>query len=90
MVGFSLGAHVVGMAGKGTRRGKVNTIVGLDPAGEFNWCLASLNKFKFCFFLGPLFAVNNPSTRLAAGDADYVEGKINPLKKKLKSVNLKS
>lgn len=33
IVGFSLGAHVAGMAGKNVRRGKINTIFGLDPAG---------------------------------------------------------
>lgn len=72
IVGFSLGgkrsfsafsvecqtffeAHVAGLAGKQTTRGRVNTIVGLDPAG-------------------PLFSQNNPSERLASGDAEYVEG----------------
>lgn len=33
VVGFSLGAHVAGIAGKTVRRGRINTIVGLDPAG---------------------------------------------------------
>jgi pancreatic triacylglycerol lipase len=35
IVGFSLGAHVAGFAGKTVRRGRINTIIGLDPAGEF-------------------------------------------------------
>ncbi|CRK90501.1 CLUMA_CG004131, isoform A [Clunio marinus] len=33
LVGFSLGAHIAGMTGKNVRRGKINTIIGLDPAG---------------------------------------------------------
>ena len=54
VVGFSLGAHIAGITGKNVRRGRINTIIGLDPAG-------------------PLFDSNNPSTRLAITDADYVE-----------------
>lgn len=54
LIGFSLGAHIAGLTGKNVRRGRINTIIGLDPAG-------------------PLFDVNNPSTRLAITDADYVE-----------------
>lgn len=37
-------AHVAGFAGKQTQRGKVNTIVGLDPAGLF-----LLNRLLQCF-----------------------------------------
>lgn len=33
IVGFSLGAHMAGLAGKNVLRGRVNTIIGLDPAG---------------------------------------------------------
>lgn len=33
MVGFSLGAHIAGIAGKNVRRGRINHIIGLDPAG---------------------------------------------------------
>lgn len=33
LVGFSLGAHVAGHAGKNVRRGRINHIIGLDPAG---------------------------------------------------------
>lgn len=47
-------AHIAGFAGKHVRRGRVNRIYGVDPAG-------------------PLFDVNNPSTRLDYRDADYVE-----------------
>jgi pancreatic triacylglycerol lipase len=32
-IGSSLGAHIVGMAGKSVRRGRVRTIIGCDPAG---------------------------------------------------------
>lgn len=32
MVGHSLGAHVVGIAGKNVRTGRVPKIIGLDPA----------------------------------------------------------
>lgn len=31
IVGHSLGAHIAGFAGKSTKKGKVGTIVGLDP-----------------------------------------------------------
>jgi pancreatic triacylglycerol lipase len=54
LVGFSLGAHICGLAGKEVRRGRVHSIIGLDPAG-------------------PLFSTRDPSGRLDAGDADYVE-----------------
>lgn len=33
VVGFSLGAHIAGMTGKNVRNGRINNIVGLDPAG---------------------------------------------------------
>lgn len=33
LIGFSLGAHVVGIAGKQIQSGKLPKIVGLDPAG---------------------------------------------------------
>ena len=33
IVGFSLGAHVAGHVGKNVRNGRINSIVGLDPAG---------------------------------------------------------
>jgi pancreatic triacylglycerol lipase len=45
---------MAGITGKNVRRGRINSIIGLDPAG-------------------PLFSVNNPSTRLDASDAEYVE-----------------
>lgn len=32
VVGYSLGAHLAGFSGKGARRGRISTIIGLDPA----------------------------------------------------------
>lgn len=40
LIGFSLGAHIAGIAGKHVQTGKLPKIVGLDPAGP----LFSLNK----------------------------------------------
>ncbi|KAL5277424.1 hypothetical protein ACFFRR_002579 [Megaselia abdita] len=54
LIGHSLGAHVVGFAGKTVTQGKIHTIYGLDPAM-------------------PLFSYDNPKTRLASTDANYVE-----------------
>ncbi|CAO1429205.1 unnamed protein product [Diamesa serratosioi] len=39
LIGHSLGAHAAGMAAKNVRRGRINSIIGLDPAGP----LFSLN-----------------------------------------------
>jgi pancreatic triacylglycerol lipase len=33
VVGYSLGAHLAGMVGKNVRNGKIDTIIGLEPAG---------------------------------------------------------
>lgn len=33
VTGHSLGAHVAGIAGKNVVRGRINTIIGMDPAG---------------------------------------------------------
>jgi acetyl esterase/lipase len=33
VTGHSLGAHISGIAGKNVRRGRINTIIGMDPAG---------------------------------------------------------
>lgn len=72
IVGFSLGAHVAGHAGKNVRRGKINTIFGLDPAGDN--LLKFIRVFLNFHFSGPLFSINEPTQRLASGDAQYVEG----------------
>ncbi|XP_055300053.1 inactive pancreatic lipase-related protein 1-like [Sitodiplosis mosellana] len=40
LIGFSLGAHIAGIAGKHVQTGKLPKIIGLDPAGP----LFSLNK----------------------------------------------
>lgn len=34
VIGFSLGAHIAGQCGKNTRRGRIQHIIGLDPAGK--------------------------------------------------------
>lgn len=34
ITGHSLGAHVAGIAGKRVTRGRINTIIGMDPAGK--------------------------------------------------------
>ncbi|XP_046396865.1 lipase member H-like [Ischnura elegans] len=56
LVGHSLGAHVMGIAGKAFRNQprKVGRITGLDPAG-------------------PLFKLNDPSTRIDRRDGDFVD-----------------
>lgn len=54
LIGHSLGAHVVGFAGKTVTKGRIHIIYGLDPAM-------------------PLFSYDNPKTRLASTDANYVE-----------------
>lgn len=33
VTGHSLGAHISGIAGKNVQRGRINTIIGMDPAG---------------------------------------------------------
>lgn len=43
LVGFSLGAHVVGYAGK-YLRGRVARVTGLDPAGKININKAFISK----------------------------------------------
>jgi pancreatic triacylglycerol lipase len=77
VVGFSMGAHIVGHIGKNVRRGQIDTIIGLDPGDENIILLIKIIKLFILFFIintaGPLFSVNNPNNRLAATDARYVE-----------------
>uniref|UniRef100_A0A6M2DX94 Putative pancreatic lipase-like enzyme n=1 Tax=Xenopsylla cheopis TaxID=163159 RepID=A0A6M2DX94_XENCH len=57
MVGHSLGAHVVGIAGRHVTNNlndKIHTVIGLDPAL-------------------PLFSVNQPLERISTDSAHYVE-----------------
>lgn len=73
IAGYSLGAHISGIAAKNVRRGRVNTIVGLDPAGgELDICFC-LSYYELLLILGPLFDLANPLLRLDASDAEYVE-----------------
>ena len=44
VIGFSLGAHIAGHSGKRVRRGRINSILGLDPAGKFFLMLLLWNK----------------------------------------------
>lgn len=68
---FFNSAHVCGFIGKNVQRGRVDTIIGLDPAGFILFCLSNFNfKVKLS---GPLFSERNPGGRLDAGDANYVE-----------------
>lgn len=73
MVGVSLGAHILGQTGKQVLEGKIDTMFGLDPAGNhkiiFRWKL----KAKFDNISGPLFSLGNTDNRLNRGDANYVE-----------------
>ncbi|XP_055918595.1 lipoprotein lipase-like [Eupeodes corollae] len=54
LYGSSMGAHVSGFAGKNVQRGKIHSIIALDPA---------LPEFEY----------NDPTSRLANTDAEYVE-----------------
>ncbi|XP_055918596.1 phospholipase A1 2-like [Eupeodes corollae] len=54
LYGSSMGAHVSGFAGKNVQRGKIHSIIALDPA---------LPEFEY----------NDPTSRLAHTDAEYVE-----------------
>lgn len=54
LIGFDLGAHISGVAGKHTTNGRIDKITGLDPSR------AGINA-------------NQAATRLAGGDARFVE-----------------
>lgn len=63
LIGFDLGAHICGLAGKHTTNGRVDKITGLDPSRS------GINP-------------NQAATRLAAGDARFVEVTSKILQKK--------
>lgn len=46
IVGHSLGAHIAGFVGKRVKKGRVGTIIGLDPAGK----LSSRTSFELFNF----------------------------------------
>ncbi|XP_063235086.1 lipase member H-like [Bacillus rossius redtenbacheri] len=46
IIGFSLGAHVAGMAGYRVRSGSVGRVTGLDPAGPLFYTASAANKLN--------------------------------------------
>lgn len=46
LVGYDLGAHIAGIAGKNSLRGRINRIVGLDPSKPFFNENASANRLS--------------------------------------------
>ncbi|CRK93129.1 CLUMA_CG006483, isoform A [Clunio marinus] len=79
LVGFSLGAHIAGMAGKGVRRGRINAIIGLDPAGPlFSVRTPSerldandANYVEVIHTNGPTLVLIGAGIGAAIGDADF-------------------
>jgi len=71
LIGFSLGAHIAGMTGKNVRSGRVNAIIGLDPAGP----LFSMNSPDARLNRGDAVYVESIHTNgglLGAGIADRI------------------
>lgn len=79
VVGFSLGAHIAGMVGKNTRRGRVQYILGLDPAGPLfsvrnpeSRIDANDGVYVECIHTnGPTLAIVGLGIGAAICDADY-------------------
>lgn len=67
IIGFSLGAHIAGLAAKNVKNGKVNKIIGLDPAGPgflLDYPQGRLDahdaKYVECIHTGYIFGIREP------------------------------
>lgn len=83
IVGFGLGAHVAGIAGKNSIRGRVNRIIGLDPARPlFNEFTSSGRISRGDALLVEIFHSNGDQLGIfnPIGDIDYYinDGRIQP------------
>ncbi|KAG4066223.1 hypothetical protein HA402_000447 [Bradysia odoriphaga] len=79
VIGFSLGAHIAGHVGKNARRGRIQHIIGLDPAGPLfsvrspeGRIDASDGVYVECIHTnGPTLAIIGLGIGAAICDADY-------------------
>lgn len=83
LVGYDLGAHVAGIAGKNTVKGRINRIIGLDPSRPlFNEYTSSNRISRGDATLVEVFHSNGDQLGIfnPIGDADYYinNGKIQP------------
>jgi Lipase len=83
LVGYDLGAHVAGIAGKNTARGRINRIIGLDPSRPlFNENTASNRISRGDAQLVEIFHSNGDQLGIfnPVGDIDYYinNGKTQP------------